>query len=350
MPIFTRQLGKVEGGEPQEAVKKIADHIRLLQEQLEWRLSYLDSSNISEIDANQTNILMSDKPLQNVVTDLYGNMSLIEQTAAGIQMVVQNQQGDISALQQTAQSITATVESYSGDISQIKQTAASITATVQSQSGDISQLKQTSASISASVQSMESGLGQTVRIAADGVTITNASGSRLTIDGGQINATNLNLTGHISFSDLNSSVQTTVNNAANAYSYASTALNGLQSVANGTYRGGSFIDGKNIYSPNLYGDTINLLDGSSNLVGTMSMRYSQTFAFDITSNLSLRFRAASGYNAYMGVSNGPYIQCETMGVTPQVQIGGGVLVLTDTNFGTSLPYSGVYGQVYFLFA
>jgi hypothetical protein len=200
------------------------------------------------------------------------------------------------------------------------------------------------------VQSMESGLGQTVRIASDGVTITNASGSRLTIDGGQINAATLKLTGHISFSDLNSSLQTTVNNAAGSYTYAYNAYSGLQKVANGTYLGGSFIDGKNIYSPNLYGDTINLLDGSSNLVGTMSMRYSQTFAFDITSKLSLRFRAASGYNAYMGVQNGPYIQCETSGVTPRVEIGGGVLVLTDTNFGTSPPSSGVYGQVYFQFA
>ena len=61
------------------------------------------------------------------------------------------------------------------------------------------------------------GRSQTLRVAADGVTITNAQGSTLTIDGGQIDASkinteqldasrihaeDLNLTGAITFGDL----------------------------------------------------------------------------------------------------------------------------------------------------
>lgn len=59
MPIFTKQLGNVNYSNPQEALRAMANHIRYLQEQLEWQLSNLDSSNINEIDTSQTNISSS---------------------------------------------------------------------------------------------------------------------------------------------------------------------------------------------------------------------------------------------------------------------------------------------------
>ena len=52
-------------------------------------------------------------------------------------------------------------------------------------------ITKTSEDISLQVQSINDELGQTLRVAADGVTITNASGSTLTIDGGQIDATKI---------------------------------------------------------------------------------------------------------------------------------------------------------------
>lgn len=83
-----------------------------------------------------------------------------------------------------------------------------------------SELTQTSQEINLSVQNLETQIGQTVRIAEDGVTITNASGDALTIDGGQIdaskikteeldatkiNAGDLNMTGTLSWSDFEDS-------------------------------------------------------------------------------------------------------------------------------------------------
>ncbi len=36
MPVFTQSLQKIDGIDPQEAIKKMANHIRYIQEQLEY--------------------------------------------------------------------------------------------------------------------------------------------------------------------------------------------------------------------------------------------------------------------------------------------------------------------------
>ena len=56
MPIFTQSLQKIDADKPQEAIKKMANHIKYLQEQLEYTLYNLDSHNINEIDTDQTTI------------------------------------------------------------------------------------------------------------------------------------------------------------------------------------------------------------------------------------------------------------------------------------------------------
>ncbi|MBE6961283.1 MAG: hypothetical protein E7445_02385 [Ruminococcaceae bacterium] len=60
MPIFTTQLGSVERSEPSDALRRMAAHIRYLQEQLEYTLMNLDSSNITEIETDKTDIRSSD--------------------------------------------------------------------------------------------------------------------------------------------------------------------------------------------------------------------------------------------------------------------------------------------------
>lgn len=54
MPIFTQSLQRVDYNNPQEALKKMANHIKYIQETLEYNLHNLDSNNINEIDLNQT--------------------------------------------------------------------------------------------------------------------------------------------------------------------------------------------------------------------------------------------------------------------------------------------------------
>lgn len=59
MPIFTQSLQKIDASNPQEAIKKMANHIKYIQEQLEYTLFNLDSENITEIDTGSTTIIDS---------------------------------------------------------------------------------------------------------------------------------------------------------------------------------------------------------------------------------------------------------------------------------------------------
>ena len=54
--IFTQSLQKIDADKPQEAIKKMANHIKYIQEQLEYTLHNLDSRNINEIDTDKTTI------------------------------------------------------------------------------------------------------------------------------------------------------------------------------------------------------------------------------------------------------------------------------------------------------
>ena len=56
MPIFTQSLQKIDVANPQDAIKKMANHIKYLQEQLEYTLFNLDSRNVIEIDTDKTTI------------------------------------------------------------------------------------------------------------------------------------------------------------------------------------------------------------------------------------------------------------------------------------------------------
>lgn len=56
MPIFEKAVPKVDFENPQEAVKKFFNHMRYMQEELEYTLLNLDSRNINEIDIDKTTI------------------------------------------------------------------------------------------------------------------------------------------------------------------------------------------------------------------------------------------------------------------------------------------------------
>ena len=59
MPVFTNQLRTIDYTNPQEAMKVMANHIRYIQEQLEYTLMNLDSTNVTELNTDETNISSS---------------------------------------------------------------------------------------------------------------------------------------------------------------------------------------------------------------------------------------------------------------------------------------------------
>lgn len=210
-----------------------------------------------------------------------------------------------------------------------------------------------------------------LKTTVDGVTVTDETGTTKikgssieteSIAAGSISADKLVLTGSITWADLTTDLSTTISdansNASNALSTANgayTAANGAQTnlalLANGQYQGGTFISGTSIYSPELVGDEIKLANGSSYEVGKISMQVSNTPAFDITSNLSLRLQSAAGWNAYLGngyAEGSGSVAAVLCGASGVLNLYGAAIAVSGANFGSTLPSSGVSGQVFFL--
>ena len=189
----------------------------------------------------------------------------------------------------------------------------------------VSSIKQDATSIEMSVQDMEKNMGQFLRIGADGITITNAEGSALTIDGGQIDAENLivkaanitgkltasqveiDLSGSITWGDLSSSVQNEINDA---YSLAAdaeaAAADAVDTVDGWRYNGGTYIDGEmvmagTVIAGSLIGGTVGLLTSAELTAGGLDITgaSSSTYAIELWSNGALRLEAYDGA-AYLG--------------------------------------------------
>ena len=81
MPVFSRSLGSISANDP-NAIRLLANHIRIMQEELEYRLSNLDSGNINEINLDETEIF-SIKADKKIVFDA-GHVLTIDSDGATI--------------------------------------------------------------------------------------------------------------------------------------------------------------------------------------------------------------------------------------------------------------------------
>lgn len=203
----------------------------------------------------------------------------------------------------------------------------------------VSSIKQEADSIELSVQDLNKNIGQFLRIGADGVTITNAAGSAVIIDGGQIDAERLivnaanitgkltasqveiDLSGSITWADLSSSVQNEINDAyAMAEDAQDAAADAADTVDGWRYNGGTYIDSSKIMvttlqATELLGGTVGLLTNREALAGGIDITgaSSSGFAIELYSNGALRLEAYDGAlylgsdSASIEVSN--YIWC-----------------------------------------
>ena len=224
------------------------------------------SSQNSEILAlrGKTNVLTrtleeTTNKMTSIETDMgtvKSDVSEVKQTASSLTSTVSSVQQDLSSyknktdqkissveskIDQQADSITTTVTNnvntyvdgkFTGvnqEITQIKQDATSISSTVQGLSGDVNEVKQ---SLNGVVYSSS---------LADGTTTINGG----CIKTGTINAERINMTGAISWGDLDSNLQTTINNAGGSGGLDENEVNTLitdKLVASPTIAGGKFAD------------------------------------------------------------------------------------------------------------
>ncbi len=228
----------------------------------------------------------------------------------------------------------------------IEKSAAEIRLTVENElDGLSSALTVGLSSITGRVADAEAGLSQTLRLAADGFTVTNAAGDVLTIDGGQIDASgirtelldasriraaDLRLTGQVAWSDLASDAQGMVNgaatSAAQAWNLASSAASQAQgtagTVAGWTYSGTTYIDGRmlmtgTVRAGTLEGGEVYLLDSAGSRAGSFTLDGASSYPGSkvVMRSGAIELHAEYGalylhgtYGAAFGVSD--YLRCE----------------------------------------
>ena len=204
-----------------------------------------------------------------------------------------------------------------------------------------------------------------VKTTLDGLTVTDQSGTTKikgssieteSIAANSISADKLNLTGAITFGDLDADAQNSINTANSNASTAIAAAGNAQAAANGAvqkvsaweYPGSTYIDGSKIMTgtvmaTNLLGGTVGLLASDESIVGALNLAYTTTgIGLGIlTSHGGIQIQSAG--NLFMSAGTGGAITIQN----GLVQLGSAALCLATASFGTSAPSgAGVAGQLY----
>ena len=263
--------------------------------------------------------------------------SLISKTSEEILLQVENElKGLSSSFSVQLQQITARVNGLEGDFTEVSVTLDGLTVT--------------------------DGSG-TTKIKGDRVETENLYVNAANISG-TLTANQINLTGSITWGDLASDAQNQVTNAQNLASNAYGTAVSAQTSANTansqisawTFPGSTMINGQmlmtgTVMASKLLGGSVGLLASDQTVVGSLDIAYTTTgIGLGMTSNYGGMQLKAAGGNVYVESGYGPYLQLgQGAGIGKGVcQLGGGPLVLSADSFGSSLPNSGVYGQIFFL--
>lgn len=241
MPVFSRTLNNIAKLPESDALAAIANHLRVMQEELEHRLLHLDSTNVTEIDSDVTDILLKDGKGKNITLQDANRATQAQVSLLADSISTMVTTGEFTSYkQQTADKFLSVVTNgqFKSYQEQTAQKFESVVFTTDYTGEKIaSMINQSSTKIEMSALNLDlSGYVTFASLGKDGKTAID--GSRITT--GTISAERLNLTGAISFSDLKDS--------AGVRAVIDTAL------ANGTYLDGTVITGQKIYSPTIYAD------------------------------------------------------------------------------------------------
>ena len=221
--------------------------------------------------------------------------SLISKTSEEILLQVENELEGLSAsFSVQLDSITSQITGLNGQVSTIQQTVSSITSQITGLDGQISQIEQYVDSITLSVTNGSD--SSTIQLKAGSTTISSANitfngmvtfndlstaGSTVingaNITTGTISADRINLTGAITWGDLDNSVQNDINDAISTAEDAYQIASGIElpSYIKDTYIDSTRIESPTIIAGEFYGNEFNVYpqsgsQGSFNLYGDTS--------------------------------------------------------------------------------
>ena len=291
--------------------------------------------------------------------------SKITKTSEEIRLEVSNELENLSSsIDVKLGSITSTVQGLDGRVTTVEQTASGLTSTVQGLDGSISSIEQKVDSIKIDVTTKDgvstielTGTGITASSAeidlSGFVTFTGLSGGTTTIDGaciktGTISAERINLTGAITFGDLDTDAQNTINGisntASNAMSKATSAYNLANSIDIPNYIKSTYIGRTIIKSPTIKGNNMEVygaykvLDASDSTMGYMGAATGMDATGGITTGVALASSATlsgSGEDGITYATTGNYVIATSGGC--RMQAGNDSIVVTsdsaELNYG-----------------
>lgn len=183
--------------------KQILNYLALLDEKLRYMFQNIEPEenfskgafqNYIKNEEGITSLQVQQGKISALIADMEGNMTLLQLDLSGLTSTVQNQAGDISQIRQTANQIAARVSDAEGNISSLQQTATGLQTTVRNMQGDISSVEQTADKID--------------WIVASGTSATNFT---LTSRMAKLISNEIDITGFVTFNDLERSGKTTIN-------------------------------------------------------------------------------------------------------------------------------------------
>lgn len=328
--MLDQSLPRFTGEEAlEEKVAQMEDYQVQLLEQIRWALGHLDLRNMNEDKMNQW-VGTITEPIRAKLEDQEGNLTQLAVTAKGLQAQIKDNAGNITNLQATAQGLSAQISSAKGDITSLQATAQGLASRVQDAEKNISTVTQTATGLQSQVSALD-GRVSTVTQTAAGLqsTVSNQAG--------QISRVQQTVNG----------IQTTVGDLDGDFTSLVQDLNGFKFFnKNGaTLIDGGAIKADTIKVTSLYGTTVKLMLGRIQVGSLDIVDTSTNFGLGLkTVRGGIKLEAGLG-NIYLASSDGQFLQLGQEGLC---QFGGGPFVVGKECYGTRLPSSGAYGQVFFL--
>lgn len=347
-----------------EKFEVVTNYLYMLLEQLRYTLCNLGLNNINESEFLKMGELIT-SPIAIQLEGAEGQLAQLQITADGLSTRISDTEGNVSQLVQTSQGLASRVADAEGNISTLTQTAAGLSSRINDAEGDISTLTQTATSLTSRISSAEGNIS-TVQQTINGLTVTTSSGTTM-IKGSSIETGSLVLTGCITWSDLNSGVQSTINTAQSTASSAQSTANSALSTAGTansnantalsaassaqttlsawTYGSTTYIDGTQIMTgtvtaSSLRGGIISVLGSNGTTYGYLyaGTNTAGSTAFEVYGTYGLRL--ISPYNVYIdgsaiGLASDDYISVSATTLRP----AGSQLPLGNASYLWSAVYA-----------
>ena len=176
-----------------EKFEKITSYLYMLLEQLRYSMGNLDKENFNDAGLEEIANIITE-PVYVQLKDDEANIAALTVTAAGLGARLNDAEGNITQLTATSKSLTSRISSAEGSISTLQQTATSLTSRISDAEGNISSLTQTVNGMTLSVTNGSA--SSTIRLLANGV---------------QLSSQSISFSGMVTFSDLSTSGETTIN-------------------------------------------------------------------------------------------------------------------------------------------